>query len=458
MNETILCNYLGICPDGRKDSTEGLQRAFNDGLGVLPAGRYRTTGTLRVPRGLAIRGAGRQKTTLVADHLGTALQSRSPVNSSTIVDIEVSRLGIECSHPESQGAGFEDNCGTYVVADRLLIRGFRYGIIFDQTELGDIDRCWVEFQQPGGAAIWLTGGDTRTPGAMTQLTNRISVAQCQINQNPWTYGIVDDGYIVHHYRENNFNGSLQAIRLAGAVAVGISNNEFEAQSGPPICLHYQTAFPSLTTGKPIVTGGAGCVVVESNSIAPYTTDWCIEAAVPDVPAAYDGLVLIGNLLAGKGPAAIGLDHMSSFFALGNRSGANTPPEYRGNPTQIFVADGGSVRATGVDLNNYGHTPVPLSAGLMNWLDPATLYRARRHVVNNLGSASGSLLDELVCGVTRWAVDPVGNARADGTITAEEGFRIGSGPVHINGRRDDGSAFSSLIAGLVQTGLFEDRTT
>lgn len=274
--------------------------------GVLrvPSGHFRLNETVTIPPRVRIVGAGRATSIFQIAHNGDGFRCEAPANAFTPVNIGLAHLGLIClDNRASGGAGFRDRGGTYVDLHDVLISGFRYGCVLDQSEIVSIDLCQLEYSRD--AAIWMVNGPDQSPEAQTTFTNRISVSRCQINQADG-FGVIDDGGRAHSFRDNNFNGCrLGHLRLAGYGEYVVDGNYFEESAGTPIIVSNQTV-----RGRNVQRPNS--VVVTGNLIIA-------RAGRPSI--AFEGATaatIIGNTFVGKqAPSIRGLNTVESLVSDGN---------------------------------------------------------------------------------------------------------------------------------------------
>lgn len=308
--------------DGVTDDTAAFTSAVvGGGLVNVPPGHYRLTGPIFLPADTILQGEGQRISVLIADHTGSCLKSGGFVNSSVVSNVRVERLGIHAGQTGSTGAGFEDNCGTYIYLRDVAIVGFKWGIIFDQTEVSHIDLCNIGSQESGGAAIWLANADTRTSGAAPGFTNCISVTRCQINVPAGVYGIIDEGGVAHSYTCNNYNiVGPSALYLAGVAGCEVSCSEFEGcSSGYTAVLDTYTFYPVLSTGNRAGVGSCAGSGFYANQIGGTS-----NAGLRCLSVGH--LSVIGNSFGGTMPIVDSLSEVAVFTALGNGYGTTEPPE------------------------------------------------------------------------------------------------------------------------------------
>lgn len=307
------------------DDTAAIQAAIDHiasiGGGTLhfPEGYYRVTSYLTLCANLHVRGAGKRGSYVVAQMTGgggstagenvrngTAFYSNWPSNSSTTAAIRIEHMGFISTDDSNVGAAFYDNCGSHIQLHDLYVSGFKYGAVLDQSELVDIDRCEFRLQNDGGAGIYLVNGATLTPGNLVVVTNRISVARCQINQYGTVYGILDEGGYAHSFIDNNYNGCLNHLYLAGAQAFQVIGGQFEDCSGPSIVLDYRR----LADGS----GVGGSFGYFSGMMSSPGAQPCVSIVSTSGPISF-----LGNALLRTGGAVpvIGANNAYALYFAGN---------------------------------------------------------------------------------------------------------------------------------------------
>lgn len=240
--------------------------ARGGGCICVPAGTYQVNGTIELCKNLILKGAGQRGSILRHTGTGHCLLSEWPIDASTAVHISVRSLGlVNTAGANNTGSGIYERGGTYVLFHDLLIENFRYGITFNQTELGEIDLCTIQHQRL--ACIWLQNGDD-SPPTSTGFTNRISVTRCQINGATdgvgEGYGILDDGGVCHAFRDNNYNGCWTQIRAAGVTNLIVSGGEFEGAG--TVIVHLTNVRRSGDGGGGV--GYCGAVLLENCGFFP----------------------------------------------------------------------------------------------------------------------------------------------------------------------------------------------
>ena len=318
---------FGARGNGVTDDTAKIQAALDfantsGGFRIgVPGGTYLCTSAINIYKKTHLVGVGKSLSRLLFNHTGDGIKSTWPINSSTTVNIKVESLIIQCNNGSNTGGGFVDVGGTFVDLIDVRIDGFRYSVIFDQTELADIDRCY--FSDPLLAAVWLVNGANHTPGADTGYTNRITIKKSQIISNGGGIGIIDDGGVTHNFEDNNYQGFVTQIRSAGGKGISIIGGEFEGATSTPI------VFDTLAYGGGSVGATTNPVIVNPFIIAP------------------NGFNAVKFFSSGSGITAIGGVYRSNTHAFGgvsdvqNATFINTTND-GGGPLRDFNATVGNV--------------------------------------------------------------------------------------------------------------------
>ena len=204
-------------------------------------GTYLFNGPIAITKKMLLVGEGRQSTIFSFSHTGDGIQSTWPINSSTAAYVGVRDIAIINTNGANTGGGFVDVGGTFVDLFNCYISGFKYEVIFDQTEVATIDQCELVCSYVNGANLWLVNGADHTVGASVGFTNRITVTRNQFNSGascPWQ--IIDDGGGNHTIENNNMNSGNGGIRLAGVGNLIYRGNESEGHPSYPMLLTYTT--------------------------------------------------------------------------------------------------------------------------------------------------------------------------------------------------------------------------
>jgi len=295
INAIVSVKDYGALGDNSTDDTAAIQAAITainaagGGIVFFPKGTYICSSTIAMAKYVTLQGEGPVSSILKWATTGDGIKMTSAINSSVAVYTSVNNLGLTCTNASNTGAGYDDVGGTFVNLTNVAVTGFKYGVIFDQTELAYIDLCYFNTQLTAG--VWLVNGSDHTPGASGLFTNRIGITRCQFNQNPTQYCILDDGGYSHSFDNNNYNGGLTHIRAAGATPLNISNSEFESAASTQIVL---TSTALSGTG----VGQCSNVTIQNNIIVPTTGQSCIDGA------SVGSLVCIDNFYGNSSAAKV----------------------------------------------------------------------------------------------------------------------------------------------------------
>lgn len=269
---------------------------------------------------VSIRGAGKAATTFLSSHLGDGIKTTSAINSTSGVFTEIRDCRFKNTNGANIGGAIVDVGGTEVSIHSVRCEGFDYHVIFDQTELGDIDLCDFENFLTGG--VWLVNGADHTPGANQNYTNRISVTRCQFNgaagpsSTAQGVGIYDDGGVAHSYRDNNFNLCVNHMRIAGDTVAGpgttaiIEGNEFEGASGPIIIVTNVSSVSATPVGE------VSQLLLDGNFISPTNASSFISMSV--AASSLISLRVSNNRFITSTATIIGTATINSVYAFGNQ--------------------------------------------------------------------------------------------------------------------------------------------
>ena len=325
LRETVKVTQFGAVGDGLTDDTVAIQSVidavYSAGGGIVyaPPGTY-VVGPLTMRPKVRLVGAGQESTIFKSSHTGYGLKMLSTINSSVSVQTSVESMQFWNTNASNIDGGYVDVCGTFVNLFNVLFKGFKYGVIFDQTELATIRQC--HFAANLRAGLWFVNGSEYTPGALGLFTNRIAVVECQFNEGAAAYCVIDDGGYAHSFKDNNYNGGLNSMRIAAADPITIADSEFEAAAGANIVF-------SNTSAGGVVVGQALNALVQSNIIVPVAGQSCISCI-----SGPSELVLINNSLGNSAAAKItGLSLVAKFVDIGNNTLGG--PFSSGTPTYQF---------------------------------------------------------------------------------------------------------------------------
>lgn len=390
--------YYGVKCDGTTDDTTALNLAIlsvsqvspNGGTLSLPAGTCILSSTVSMQKNVSIAGAGAYSTILKFSNTGDGIAMISPKNSSTIVNTSVKNLQILNQNSANTGAAYDDVGGTMVSLSNVATFGFKYGVIFDQTELATISQLSTYYQIAGGAAIWLVNGADHTTGASGGYTNRITVQESEINETTGTYGIADDGGYSHTFSNNNYNGCSVHIRAVAVAPLTVSGSEFEAAASYNI----QFATTSLVLGTSL---GEAFATVTANQFS----------TAAGIPAIYvngahrlsvSGNVFSGNVTAIQNSASI--QYFSSSTNIYNVSLLDGVPGVgvqTDMPGGVLISQG-TTPTPGLTIQNANYSGVGVNSSAINFDSPNTSNTqvpfaniAQAIVVPTAGSETGELI-------------------------------------------------------------------
>jgi hypothetical protein len=298
---------------GTTDMTIAIQRAISvatasanlgtGGVVTFLSATYLFT-SLTMATNVQLVGQGPLATILTTATAGNGIAMTSPINQAQGVRTEVRDLQIICTNGSNTGGGYVDVAGTLVRLRNVRIQGFAYNVIFDQTELGLIERC--DLEQPLTASLWLVNGPDHTPLASTGFTNRITVRDCEFNSSVVaSVAVIDDGGTSHTFHDNNFNGYAQHFRIAACTNLVIRDSEFESNTG------YTFVF-SNTTNKGTSVGVSPIVTIQNNFFSPPSNQLANVTA-----SSLTGLSYICNRSITSAACISGTSGINTVFAYGN---------------------------------------------------------------------------------------------------------------------------------------------
>ena len=194
-----------------------------------------------------------------------------------------------------------DVSGTYITLRNVQILGFKYNVIFDQSELADCELC--DFENPLTACVWLVNGPDHTTGASYFYTNRISVRNSQFSSTVGSIGVIDDGGYAHSFVDNNYNGCTNHFRVAGVIGLKIAGGEFEGATSTNLIFTNTTYNSASSVGSSqsvYIGGGAVILATSTNNI---------------FNASYLGTVTLDTLtLSSTGTKYVGTANTGGLFA------------------------------------------------------------------------------------------------------------------------------------------------
>jgi hypothetical protein len=316
---------FGAIGDGRADDSAAIQAALDAApIVFLPTGTYsiRET-TLRLRRGQMLFGASYSTSNIMYTGTGTAiLYDNGDRNASGEGAVSLHDFYVQTENTMNTGAGIAIIAGGLAgfTVDRVYVRGpFKYGVIFDQARDSHLIGAIVATngQQPG-ANVWITNGDEYTPGMSTGFSNGIVLRNNQFNAA--AVGVMDDGGANHVIENNNFNGNMIPLRIAGVSSPRIVGNTFENQ---------------------LVTGEANVLFTTTSGVAGGTA--------PDKGPSTNGTIKGNTFAGGVGPGA---QSMLKFSAAAV-SVFHTGFVIMGNQFQLRLGRGTAIDVTQLGLSVVG---------------------------------------------------------------------------------------------------------
>lgn len=213
--------------------------ALADGSKVyFPAGVYTIDGTVTIRPQWHIYGDGIQNSIIHTNQTGDAFQHAGTFNIGPYtMENYIHDFSIYCDNGSSTGAAIDDESGAYVSIERVRTQGFKYAVVFDQTETSVISECIFDSYLTAG--IWLVNGNDHAGGSVSRrFTNVITIRNSQFNvaQESTAIGILDDGGGNHRIIGNNFEYGGAMMKAAGVVGLVIENNTSEGHVAVPLVL------------------------------------------------------------------------------------------------------------------------------------------------------------------------------------------------------------------------------
>lgn len=134
------------------------------GFAYGPPGTYMLgTDSLAMAVGVVPCGSGKYTTLVKYSGTGNTMKMSNQINSSAAAKNGLRDLGVIMTNASATGGCYVDVGGTFVDIVQAQLVGGKFGVIFDQTELGTIRQCDIEAQVANGAGVWLVNGGDFTP-------------------------------------------------------------------------------------------------------------------------------------------------------------------------------------------------------------------------------------------------------------------------------------------------------
>lgn len=316
LSDTISVKDFGAAGDNATDDSAAITAALaavgalNSGTGGelwFPPGTYLcASGNIAIPNNVTLRGAGQRASLVKFTSVSGGFTSINPINSSTNALVSIDSMGIYASNAGNTGIGFLQVGGHFVTLKNVFVYGFKYNVVFNQTEVSVLEDCFLE--NAITAELWLVnGGDMAAyPTASQGYTNRISVVRTAFDARSTAYCVIDDGGVAHTYEDCNYNGGLQHMRCAGQGEATISGGEFELAVGP--CITFQD-----TTLLGTSVGQSSGILIQANAFLPAAAQNCIQYI-----AAASTIHLSNSFGASSAAPSIAITNLTHLLSLGNR--------------------------------------------------------------------------------------------------------------------------------------------
>lgn len=302
----------GATGNGVTDDTTSIQAAINalsgtGGTVYFPVGTYITSQQINLVKNLNVIGAGQNASIIKSSVSGNAtfggltapadvFRMTSPLNTSTAVNIYVANLGFQANGSSSTGAAIDDIGGSFWQIERCQINGFKYGILFDETEVAAISQC--VFNDQTHSSAWLVNDASHVSGAAGGFTNRIIIEGCQLSTAQHNL-LTDDGGVNHTVRDNNFNGGVTAaVRIAGTENFIFEGNEMESSGGAAAIITSSITINGTGAGQNKnvtfignqISGGTNAVdcsaILSITSMGNFITGYGAQTKYVNVSSAY----------------------------------------------------------------------------------------------------------------------------------------------------------------------------
>lgn len=229
----------------------------------FPSGVYATSIPITTKPLWEVFGDGRLNSIIYQTGLGDGFISTSAINSSSGVYIYYHDFAIYTNNVSNVNAAIVDVGGSFVTIQRVRTYIFNYGIVLDQTEVSNIEDCviagWARY------GIWLLNSANHTVGALPGFTNRITIADSDINTGSGggTACINDEGGGAHAFIGNNLNGSQVGLWASAVDGLTIAGNEIEGNTSEAMRFSPTLLTPTFATGAYV--GACRGAIVEGNT-------------------------------------------------------------------------------------------------------------------------------------------------------------------------------------------------
>lgn len=313
---------------------------------------FHSTALAAIPAGVTIQGKNEREAMLLSTHAGGGIKTNFAVNGSHRANITLERFAIINTNPANTGIGFYERCGTFLDCSKLWIRGFKYNMALDQTEVSAFRDFILEL--PLASNLLLMNGYEvgygNDPATVPLFTNRLLFDSFQLNGAPH-FCVEHDGGYCAELRSCNYNGGeLGQVRAAGIAPLKIDGGEFEVASGPIITMAATTQ-SGRAVGQPIVSIDNVLLAPTHPTHTPGNSINIVSGYMLHLGAG----VVFGTTGAAGTPQITGGANLNRLIDLGCDMQNSTGPLFLDNdrPTNWFsltldekgekVADGGARR-------------------------------------------------------------------------------------------------------------------
>lgn len=207
------------------DNTTAFQAAIDraavlGGKVIVPPGKYIIT-YVSMGKRVTLEGANRDAVNLYsAIGSGGIIRSIWPSNASTGVWVKVHGLTVTALDTRSIQYGFHDNCGSFVWLQDVGFRGAHHSIVFDQTEVSQIDHCDITSYEPNYRALHNGKIDPTNLG-----WTKIGSATTGTDSGLWQINTTGSNAASYYYRTTGTDMFLKGAMMQGkGVSVAAADN------------------------------------------------------------------------------------------------------------------------------------------------------------------------------------------------------------------------------------------
>ena len=274
------------------------------------------------------------------------------INSSTAANITIEHITFKNQTRVAGKGCFADTGSTYLRFYRCAFIGSDRGLILDQSEMVVVDGCDFEGVASQICLMWIVNGADRHLATQLGYTNMITVRDCEFNGFSTTYGIIDDGGYTHTFRDNNYNGCVNHMVVAGVATLVISGGEWESAVGTNLVFASLTRFSSQNVGQ------CSPVKIENVNMVPTAGQYCVDCVSVGSMTVVGGFY--GNSTAVK---FHGMANCNSLNAIGMQNGGGGA-NFDAFATTHWEVHDGMVRTNPANLGNYANDAAAATGGVL----------------------------------------------------------------------------------------------